>query len=767
MTRSYILWFLAVSIALCACEENPPDIVIPQFDRAQDVALVCYDPTVPEGDTTGLKSFLPLECCKNEGYGQEGYCDSPRPYAIVLAFVTQTTYGEVAVVDLNALTIIDQDERIPLNSFVPVGGQPNDIAASWDGTMVYTANYETEDLSAINTAQAFGPTMIPATSINVGGSAARLVIARTESLRDRYAFVTQPSLGRLAVVELPFENGSQGRLLGYLRLGTYTGIQHAPPDTSAAGIVPWAITASDVTPSIYVGGKEGRYIIELDSEILVNEALALETPGPLGDGSIIRRLELEEFTTRDMVIEPELERWLYAVENEQGGVVVIDLVTGDILPVSEDNPFATNAFSLDVPGRARAINMIHLNEEGPVDPFTFSGTFGIVSTTMASIFVIDVEDRNALAAGYGTVNHSIRTSMDWWCEDEEDDPAECPIPRLLDEPVVEIDEATVSGDNSLFFEIPDAGVADAGDPCDLGADFKGIDDETSEYGIRFSCDNRRSSNEPWRIKWEGEIGLSGVGVLYWEESEEHESGLVMVDESKDFCASGMLGSDIENVFDGIDGLIGYDGDLLEITSEPNPPEGIDCSQFEDADLTYRVIEILDSNKILIDGIMSPLPTQDCFGQVFSYKIRANDHWVLEGGSTGHLYHGSMDPVTGQCVPYVDDDSEELARWRNQRVYDGEEFYNYYMKFTLRNPKKDPDDDTENPELVFDPKANESMQITFETINGFSEMAYVLGNDITDIEISPDMDLVLIDQAAEGLILFDLIDSFDIVGLPVN
>ena len=136
ITKPYFLWPLAVSIALCACEENPPDTVIPQFDRAQDVALVCYDPTVSEGDTSGLKSFLPLECCKNEGYGVDGYCDSPRPYAIVLAFVTQTTYGEVAVVDLSSLTIIDQDEQIPLNSFVPVGGQPNDIAASWDGTMV-------------------------------------------------------------------------------------------------------------------------------------------------------------------------------------------------------------------------------------------------------------------------------------------------------------------------------------------------------------------------------------------------------------------------------------------------------------------------------------------------------------------------------------------------------------------------------------------------------------------------------------------------------
>ncbi len=761
ITRSYLLWPLALSIALCACKENPPDIVIPQFDRAQDVALVCHDPTVSEGDTSGLKSFLPLDCCKNEGYGVEGYCDSPRPYAIVLAFVTQTTYGEVAVVDLNALTIIDQDERIPLNSFVPVGGQPSDIAASWDGTMVYTANYETEDLSAINTAQAFGPTMIPASSINVGGRAAKLVIARTEALRDRYAFVTQPSLGRLAVVELPFEDGSQGRLLGYLRLGAYTGIQHAPPDTSAAGIVPWAITASDVTPSIYVGGKEGRYIIELDSEILVQEALTLDTPGPLGDGSIVRRLELEEFTTRDMVIEPELERWLYAVENEQGGIVVIDLVTGEILPVSEDNPFATNAFSLDVPGRARAINMVHLAEEGPVDPYTFSGTFGIVSTTMAAVFVIDVEDRNALAAGYDTVNHSLRTSTDWWCEDEEDDPTECPVPRLLDEPVGEIDEATVSGDNAPYFETADAGPPDAGDSCDVGADFKGPDDETSEYGIRFSCDNRRSSNEPWRIKWEGDIGLSGVGVLYWDESEEYDSGLVLVDESKNFCASGLLGSDIDGVvFDDIDGLEGYRGDLLEITSEPNPPEGIDCSEFEDANLIYRVKEILDSNKILIDGIMSPLPTQACFGQVFNYKIRANDHWVLEGQDTGHLYHGSMDPITGQCVPYVNSDSEELLRWRNQRVYDGVEFYNYYMKFTLHHPEKDSDGD-------FNPNTKDSMQITFETVNGFSEMAYVLGNDITDIAISPDMDLVLIDQAAEGLILFDLIDSFDIVGLPVN
>ncbi len=34
-------------------------------------------------------------------------------------------------------------------------------------------------------------------------------------------------------------------------------------------------------------------------------------------------MELDDFTTRSLAVEPELERWIYAVENVLGGVVVI------------------------------------------------------------------------------------------------------------------------------------------------------------------------------------------------------------------------------------------------------------------------------------------------------------------------------------------------------------------------------------------------------------------------------------------------------------
>ena len=42
---------------LCACEENPPDTVISQFERPQDVALVCYNEVIGEGTTHDAPSY--------------------------------------------------------------------------------------------------------------------------------------------------------------------------------------------------------------------------------------------------------------------------------------------------------------------------------------------------------------------------------------------------------------------------------------------------------------------------------------------------------------------------------------------------------------------------------------------------------------------------------------------------------------------------------------------------------------------------------------
>jgi hypothetical protein len=739
---------IAACALFAACESNEPESAIAQFDRPQDAALVCLNSVEVDGET--VPELLPLACCGQSSSGAEGYCSGPVPGATLLAFVTQTTSGEVAVVDLDTLKIIDQDERIPYNSFVPVGGQPGDIKAAWDGRTVYTANLETEDLSIIDVASCFGPTFEPAISIPLGAPAARLVLARVPSIRDRFAFVTLPTVGQLAVVALdpadcpPPEGGQdpRGCVLGTLRMDAATGLEHAAADPSPQGIAPYAIIASDRTPSLYIGGFAGHYLIELDSEILVQAALALDTPGAIDESAVVRRIELEEFTSWSLALEPELERWVYAVENEHGGVLVVDLAEGEMLPIAAGDPLAEHAFSIGFPGLARSVALVRVSEDGEPEPLTFKGTFGVVSTTKASIFVVDADDENASPA----YPHTLRAGVDFF--DEELDYT----PRLAKDPVLVADGTALSqalADQHAILVEEDAGLPSCEEE---GTEFQ----PTGTGGIRFACDYRRSTNEEWKLTWEGAVGISGAGVIHFEASDFADGTMVAADESKDFCSRGLLGRDQGTTYDGLPELEGYAGDLFVITSEPAPLGGADCSGFEDEELVFQVVEVLAPDTLRLERLDSgtPWPDQACWGQSFTYEIRAHEHWVLEGSSSGNLYHGSTD-LQGQCVPYSDDpEREEVIRSRRQRAFDGYDFYNIYFAFRL-----------EEGELG--KQGLESLVFEWETEGGFVPLGAVLGSDITDIEPTPDSDLVLIDRAGQGLILFDLLDAYETVGAPVN
>jgi len=755
MVRRVLLALVGLACAAAvACEENPPENPISQFERPQDVALTCFRYTEVEGES--VPEPLPLECCASSGFGAEGYCDGPIPEARLLAFVTQTTPGEVAVVDVEKQKIVDQDEQIPFNSFVPVGAQPSDVAATWDGTRVYTANFETWDLSVIRVADVFGPKLVPASSIPLTGAAGRLAIARAPSIRDRYAFITQPTLGRLTVVALDPEDcpdpeaTPDGCELGHVRLDAATGLEHAVADDSTEGIAPWAIVASAETPSLYVGGIAGHYVAEIDSEILVQRALALDEPGAMGEDALVRRIEIEEFTTGALAVEPVLERWIYAVENELGGVLVLDLVSGEMVPVGEGNPLATDAYSLNFPGRAVAVSMVRFAETDPPDPLTFNGSFGVVSTTKAAIYVVDAHDENADPPSF----HVLRSATDWYVDDDDEEEV---FPQLEDAPTLEGDDTTLTGttaDGYAYFEEPDAGAGDAGLP-ECGEEGVEFGPEPS-FAFQFPCDPRWSSNEGWTLTWQGALGISGAGVIWYDSPEAEPGTLVIVDEAKGFCSAGLLAAEQQETgtYDGIAGLEGYDGDLLVITSDPTPAEDADCEEYTKGTLAYRVTEVLADDTIRIAEISKPLPTPECFGQAFVYEIKANDHWVLYGSRSGHLKHGSTDAY-GQCVPIAaDPDDEELLRFKRQRVFEGVPFYNYYFKFLLRSGGE-PKSDFKN--LAF----------TFLTIGGFEPLAAVLGNNITDIEPAPNLDLVLVDQAGDALLVFDMVDTFSMIGSTIN
>jgi hypothetical protein len=122
---------------LFACSQTPNPVPIRTFERAQRMDVVClrlFDDEglaiVPEGLTQ--ENCAPVPSNVNGGGLQNQ----------LFALVTQTTRGEVAVVDLSAGFIIDQNRGVPGINFLPVGAIPTDVAAAPDGKMAFVASAE-------------------------------------------------------------------------------------------------------------------------------------------------------------------------------------------------------------------------------------------------------------------------------------------------------------------------------------------------------------------------------------------------------------------------------------------------------------------------------------------------------------------------------------------------------------------------------------------------------------------------------------------------
>ncbi|NVL67872.1 hypothetical protein, partial [Escherichia coli] len=58
----------------------------------------------------------------------------------LFALVTQTTRGELAVVNLSAGVLVDQSRATPGINFLPVGALPTDVATTPDGKMAFVTS---------------------------------------------------------------------------------------------------------------------------------------------------------------------------------------------------------------------------------------------------------------------------------------------------------------------------------------------------------------------------------------------------------------------------------------------------------------------------------------------------------------------------------------------------------------------------------------------------------------------------------------------------
>ena len=119
---AFALAFLTGSGVLVAgCSQNTAAVLVRSLERSGRAAFLCIrDPTASNPGQQLDGCFTP-----GEAPGRFNYI---VPH--VIALVTQTSRGEVAVVDVTAETVIDVDLSVPGYNFLPVGAMPTDIVAT-------------------------------------------------------------------------------------------------------------------------------------------------------------------------------------------------------------------------------------------------------------------------------------------------------------------------------------------------------------------------------------------------------------------------------------------------------------------------------------------------------------------------------------------------------------------------------------------------------------------------------------------------------------
>jgi hypothetical protein len=126
---------VAVGGASASCSQTPTNVAVRTFELAQKMDVVCLQ----VNDVYGYAvDPVPLteDNCAPVALNTSG---APLPNHL-FAVVTQLARGELAVVDLTAGNVVDEDRETPGINFIPVGAIPTDVAVPHDTRMAFVAS---------------------------------------------------------------------------------------------------------------------------------------------------------------------------------------------------------------------------------------------------------------------------------------------------------------------------------------------------------------------------------------------------------------------------------------------------------------------------------------------------------------------------------------------------------------------------------------------------------------------------------------------------
>ena len=130
---------LAIAPVQSGCATQTATVSTRALERSGRSSFVCLGKPGP-----GTSALRPITECNattvldiNDFTTTEADGGTNKDLPHLYALVTQTTRGEVAVIDTTSINnyVLDQDSSVPGANFLPIGAQPVDIVSSPGGTV--------------------------------------------------------------------------------------------------------------------------------------------------------------------------------------------------------------------------------------------------------------------------------------------------------------------------------------------------------------------------------------------------------------------------------------------------------------------------------------------------------------------------------------------------------------------------------------------------------------------------------------------------------
>jgi len=270
------LLLITIAAGDSSCAQTPPQLAIRSFEGAQKAASVCMQVNDPQGYPLATPPApQALDECLSVPSGVNGALFANHLYVLV----TQTVRGEVAVVDLSAGDVVDEDRSTPGTNFIPVGTNPTDVVVAPDSKFSYvsSASAQAPGIYALDNSKILG------TSVNWQTTAPNGVVTHAAPLQlpDLTACGFTPAQGApmaLGVVPVPDAAGDGGTS------STYDIIAMLGGSSGAA-----SIALIDPVRSGLIGGTPGALppCVIVSSLPLSSQLPASWVPGPAWPDGVV------------------------------------------------------------------------------------------------------------------------------------------------------------------------------------------------------------------------------------------------------------------------------------------------------------------------------------------------------------------------------------------------------------------------------------------------------------------------------------------------